>query len=293
MGRPAAWIVALAVWLVVPARSVATAAGDPPFAEAQDGAARASSGVAASLSLPDESAGLVAGVPLRMAMPPVALPITEPARAPEAPASGRGSLVLDPPDGGARLAWRGEDPPPALHLSSEPPASPPSPPSPVIDGLRPLAGGEGGAGARIRSHALSALESPTAAGGGSAPVASERHWSSLPFLGEQARQAGYELPLPFGVAAIYNYVARDIVVTDVRVGVNGAPLTSVSQVANFKARSFANAAVVKTDAWLFPFLDVYLLLSYIHNSSDTKHRGHGVEAAPFVPTSAFQGCFGP
>jgi hypothetical protein len=198
----------------------------------------------------------VAGAPLRLVIPPFALPVAGPALAAEDSAAGRGSLDLDLPDGETVLAWRVEDSPPALHLST--------------------------------------LKAPAATGGAPAPVASpERHWSSLPFLGEQARQAGYELPLPFGVSAVYNYVARDIEVKDVRIGVNGAPLTSVSQVANFKARSFANAAVVKTDAWLFPFLDVYLLLSYIHNSSDTKHRGHGVEAAPFVPTSAFQGCFGP
>jgi hypothetical protein len=115
---------------------------------------------------------------------------------------------------------------------------------------------------------LIALQESTAAGGGAAPAGSrERHWSSLPFLGEQARQAGYELPLPFGVSTLYNYVARDIEVIDVRVGVNGAPLTSVSQLANFEARSIVNAAVVKADAWLFPFANVYVLLGYIHNSS--------------------------
>jgi hypothetical protein len=118
---------------------------------------------------------------------------------------------------------------------------------------------------------LSALMASTPAGETSTQIAGpERHWSGLPLLGEQARRAGYELPLPFGVGAIYNYVARDIEVTDVRVGVNGAPLASVSDVANFRARSTVNAAVVKADAWVFPFLDVYVLLGYIDNVSDTN-----------------------
>ena len=81
---------------------------------------------------------------------------------------------------------------------------------------------------------------------------------------------GYELPLPFGVAAIYNYLSRDIKVTDVRLGVNGAPLSSVSQFANFGARSSVQAVLARADAWLFPFLNVYLLLGSIHNTSDTN-----------------------
>jgi hypothetical protein len=44
----------------------------------------------------------------------------------------------------------------------------------------------------------------------------------------------------------------------------------VSDVANFKARSKVNAAVVKADAWLLPFLNVYLLAGYIDNVSDTN-----------------------
>jgi hypothetical protein len=100
------------------------------------------------------------------------------------------------------------------------------------------------------------------------PLESQEHWSSLPFLGEQARQRGYRLPLPFGVTGVYNYLARDVDVTDVRVGVNGAPVTSASDVVTFKARSFVDAAVVKADAWIFPFLDVYVLLGYIKNTTE-------------------------
>lgn len=81
---------------------------------------------------------------------------------------------------------------------------------------------------------------------------------------------GYELPLPFGVSAIYNYLSRDIEVTDVRVGVNGAAPDSVSQFANFNARGDVSGVLVKADAWIFPFLDVYLLLGYIHNITDVN-----------------------
>jgi hypothetical protein len=117
---------------------------------------------------------------------------------------------------------------------------------------------------------LAALEGG-AAPGWLAMASPEQHWSSfLPLLAEEARRLGYELPRPFGVSVVYNYLARDIEVTDVRLGVNGAALTSVSDFANFDARSTVHAALVKADAWLFPFLNPYLLLGYIYNRSETN-----------------------
>jgi hypothetical protein len=123
---------------------------------------------------------------------------------------------------------------------------------------------------RAEAFHLAAAEVPPASGDVAPRIDHERHWSSLPFLGERARQLGYALPLPFGVSAVYNYVARDIEVTDVRVGAGGAPLHSVSNVANFKARSVVDAVVVKADAWIFPFLNVYVLLGYLKNVSDVN-----------------------
>jgi len=38
---------------------------------------------------------------------------------------------------------------------------------------------------------------------------------TLPFLAEEAIKRGYELPLPFGVSGIYNYIQRDIRVDSV------------------------------------------------------------------------------
>ena len=98
---------------------------------------------------------------------------------------------------------------------------------------------------------------------------------------------GYELPLPFGVSVVYNYLARDIEVTDVRVGVNGESLSSVSQFANFNARSSVNAALLKADTWVFPFLNMYLLLGYIHNTSDTNIQVTVPRPGPLPGTRQF------
>lgn len=117
--------------------------------------------------------------------------------------------------------------------------------------------------------------------------ADDRHWSGLPLLGEQARQRGYTLPLPFGISAVYNYIARDIEVTDVRVGINGAPLRSVSKVANFNARGTVDAVVMKADAWIFPFLDVYALLGYINNVTDVNIQVTVPRPGPLPGTRQF------
>ena len=51
---------------------------------------------------------------------------------------------------------------------------------------------------------------------------------TLPFLGDLARERGYDLPLPLGAGGVYYFLSRDVDVTDVRVGRNGAPPTSGS-----------------------------------------------------------------
>jgi hypothetical protein len=176
-----------------------------------------------------------AGESLPLSRPPFAWPVSGAAltTASLTAASPAAESPLDASDGEASTMWRVEDPLPALRLAS--------------------------------------MQDP-ARGGAAAPTAAEQeqHWSRLPFLGELAREQGYTLPLPFGVTAAYNYIGRDIKINDVRVGLNGAPLRSVTEVANFKARSTVDAAVIKTDVWLLPFLNVYLLIGYIDNVAKTN-----------------------
>jgi hypothetical protein len=101
----------------------------------------------------------------------------------------------------------------------------------------------------------------------------EESWSSfLPLMKEQALARGYELPLPFGVSVIYNYLARDVKVSDVRIGVDSEPLQSVSRFLDLGSSSKVNAGLLKADAWLFPFLNAYFLGGYIHNESVSE--GH-------------------
>lgn len=101
----------------------------------------------------------------------------------------------------------------------------------------------------------------------------DERWSSfLPFMKEEALSRGHDLPLPFGVSVVYNYLGRDIDVDEVKIGLNGAPPQSVSDYLDLGSNSSVNAAIAKVDVWLLPFLNVYGLFGYIDNSSTTK--GH-------------------
>ncbi|HSQ92374.1 MAG TPA: hypothetical protein VLM19_09420 [Nitrospiraceae bacterium] len=104
------------------------------------------------------------------------------------------------------------------------------------------------------------------------PSADEKRWSSfLPFMAEEAKKRGYQLPLPFGVSTVFTgLLGRKIDVTDVRVGVNGATPQSVNQFIDLGSTSAVFNANLKLDAWLLPFLNVYFLAGYVYNESTTR-----------------------
>jgi hypothetical protein len=100
---------------------------------------------------------------------------------------------------------------------------------------------------------------------------SAKRWSSfLPILGEEARKRGIELPLPFGVGGVYYHLSRDIEISDVRVGRNGAPPQSVSRFASFGSTSNVENLNLKLDAWILPFVNLYLVAGYVWNTSKTR-----------------------
>jgi hypothetical protein len=59
-------------------------------------------------------------------------------------------------------------------------------------------------------------------------------------------------------------------VTDLRVGVDGSPPSSVSKVVDLGSESDVFTANLKLDAWILPFLNVYTLLGYVYNESKTN-----------------------
>ena len=149
-------------------------------------------------------------------------------------------------------------------------------------------------------------ETPAASGTENVPVSAppapeEKRWSSfLPLMAEEARKRGYELPLPFGVSGIYNYLERDIEVSDLRIGVDGAPLQSVSDFVDLGSNSRVNVYLGRFDVWVLPFLNVYALIGDIDNKSTTRGSvtiplpgpGPGTRTFDFTGDTSIEGVVG-
>jgi hypothetical protein len=98
-------------------------------------------------------------------------------------------------------------------------------------------------------------------------------YSRLPFLAEEARKRGHELPLPFGAALVVTGLdGRKIEVTDVRIALDDNPGQSISNFVDLGSTSQVFNANLKFDAWVLPFLNVYALVGYVHNNSTTHAR---------------------
>lgn len=116
-----------------------------------------------------------------------------------------------------------------------------------------------------------AAADPTRSAAGALAATDEVRWPrALPFLADEAVKRGYELPLPFGLSAVYYYIERDVDVSDVRLGLNGAPLRDVSRFVNLGSRSHTSVAALRFDAWLLPFLNAYALVGSVTNDTTTR-----------------------
>jgi hypothetical protein len=84
----------------------------------------------------------------------------------------------------------------------------------------------------------------------------------LPIWGEQARQRGFELPLPFGMAGNYSYIDQGIRIRNLKVGI-GDPNIEVEGLDFDDARSHDSAILARLDMWLLPFVNLYGLFGSI------------------------------
>jgi hypothetical protein len=95
--------------------------------------------------------------------------------------------------------------------------------------------------------------------------------SFFPLMAEEALKRGYELPLPYGGSLVLTGLAnRQIEVTDVRLGLEGNPGTSISDFVHLGSSSDVFNANLKFDVFVLPFLNFYALVGYVHNESDTR-----------------------
>jgi hypothetical protein len=93
------------------------------------------------------------------------------------------------------------------------------------------------------------------------PSTAEKETAATNFLqrGWYAER-GVELPRPFGIGVNVIFMERDISVTDVTVQVANRPPQSISDRFDFEVSNRTTLSMARLDAWVLPFLDVYLML---------------------------------
>jgi hypothetical protein len=76
----------------------------------------------------------------------------------------------------------------------------------------------------------------------------------LPIWGKGARDKGFDLPLPLGFAVSYTFINQDMEVSDIHIQDRKLNLRLPN------ADTTTHTVVFRTDAWIFPFLNVYGLI---------------------------------
>lgn len=94
---------------------------------------------------------------------------------------------------------------------------------------------------------------------GESPEGAETSFSDF-FKRDWYADNGVELPRQFGVGFNLVNMERDIEVVDVNVSFLNQPPQSVSDLADFEVKNKTTLSMARLDAWVLPFLDVYLML---------------------------------
>lgn len=106
-----------------------------------------------------------------------------------------------------------------------------------------------------------------------------RVWEhKLPFLAQKVIDEGYDLPLPYGVGFTYANVDQAQILDSLQVGINDREVIPFDFVAFDNARSESNSYSLKADAWLLPFMNVFVMLGKLngHAPLDVVLDGNGI-----------------
>ncbi len=102
----------------------------------------------------------------------------------------------------------------------------------------------------------------------------------LPIWGEKVIQKGYNLPYSAGLSAQYLWQQSDIIINNLQIGFNNGPKYNLDEIVRFeKAQTTTSGVNIRPDIWLFPFLNVYGILS---KSKTTT----AIQAGIWVPDSS-------
>jgi hypothetical protein len=106
----------------------------------------------------------------------------------------------------------------------------------------------------------------------------------FPIWGRKAVERGFDMPTPLGFNVGWFGATQDIIISDLAIGFNTPP-EPASFIKFDKAESKINNWNVRTDLWLFPFLNLYLMVG----TGDGHTTVHVSEPVKFSTTADFKG----
>jgi hypothetical protein len=89
----------------------------------------------------------------------------------------------------------------------------------------------------------------------------------VPLWGEQAREKGFDLPLPFGFGVNLVFMDQGLELKKIKVGI-GDPTFEVKGLAFSDARAHDRANTARLDVWLLPFVNIYGIFGYINGEAE-------------------------
>ena len=115
---------------------------------------------------------------------------------------------------------------------------------------------------------------------------------ALPFFAQNVLDLGFELPKTFGFAVVPNVIKQDLILKDLKVGLNGSEMVALDFVKFGDARAENSNLQLKADVWLFPFLNVYATYGKMRGSATTPISIKGKDLVEFLGGSC-DGSFSP
>jgi hypothetical protein len=108
----------------------------------------------------------------------------------------------------------------------------------------------------------------------------------LPFFAQDTIDQGFKLPNPYGAAGIFYMQRQDAIVEDLEVSINGGPSVPLDFISIGTASVTNVIGQMKLDAWLFPFMNVYVTGGYVGGSVEVPLSVKGQDLLEFLGLDA-------
>lgn len=95
----------------------------------------------------------------------------------------------------------------------------------------------------------------------------------LPFMGQAVTDLGFELPKPFGISLTYNTMQHDLLLDNLEVGFRAAnqPPSGTQPVSTVDFNDVEDdnkTALLRFDAWILPFFNVFALVGKLEGTTE-------------------------